>query len=93
LHRFTNRYSPLDFGCEPQDVSHAKHKSQTNPITLFQWMVGMDNFQKILIAFLTNQAIRYLTVSVVPEISTNNLVSPLVAGPETNDPSELKFDP
>jgi hypothetical protein len=56
-------------------------------------MVGMNNFQKILIAFLTNQAIRYLTVSVVPEISTNNLVSPLVAGPETNDPSELKFDP
>jgi hypothetical protein len=45
------------------------------------------------IAFLTNQAIRYLTVSVVPEISTNNLVSPLVAGPETNDPSELKVDP
>jgi hypothetical protein len=45
------------------------------------------------IAFLTNQAIRYLTVSVVPVISTNNLVSPLVAGPETNDPSELKFDP
>jgi hypothetical protein len=56
-------------------------------------MIGMENFQKIQIAFLTNQAIRYLTVSVVPEISTNNLVSPLVAGPETNDPSELKVDP
>jgi hypothetical protein len=56
-------------------------------------MVGMENFQKIQIAFLTNQGIRYLTVSVVPEISTNNLVNPLVAGPATNDPSELKVDP
>jgi hypothetical protein len=63
------------------------------PSRYCQWMVGMENFQKIQIAFLTNQAIRYLTVSVVPEISTNNLVSPLVAGPETNDPSELKVDP
>jgi hypothetical protein len=35
----------------------------------------------------------YLTVSVVPVISTNNLVSPLVAGPKTNDPSEPKVDP
>lgn len=55
--------------------------------------MGWKNFQKTQIEFLKNQAIRYLTVSVVPEISTNNLVSPLVAGPETNDPSELKFDP
>jgi hypothetical protein len=53
----------------------------------------MEKFKKTQIAFLTNQPIRYLTVSVVPVISTNNLVSPLVAGPETNDPSELKFDP
>ena len=63
------------------------------PSRYFQWMVVMENFQKIQIAFLTNQAIRYLTVSVVPEISTNNLVNPLVAGPATNDPSELKVDP
>jgi hypothetical protein len=53
----------------------------------------MEKFKKTQIAFLTNQPIRYLTVSVVPVISTNNLVNPLVAGPETNDPSELKVDP
>jgi hypothetical protein len=40
---------------------------------------------------LTNKP--YLTVSVVPEISTINFVSPLVAGPETKDPSEPKADP
>lgn len=44
----------------------------------------------ILINFLKKN---YLTVSVVPVISTNNLVSPLVAGPKTNDPSGPKVDP
>lgn len=35
----------------------------------------------------------YLTVRVVPTMSTTNLVRPLAAGPETNEPSELNVEP
>jgi hypothetical protein len=50
--------------------------------------------QKLIFGRINNISYKcYLTVKVVPEISTINFVSPLVAGPETKDPSEPNTDP